>query len=595
MRVHSMLLVLLLVPILCLGQGGLDSSIAERLSEDVGWAGNFSVEYIGVDGENYGLVKVENAEMFIVKINDEGDVSLVVDSEIIDNVLNLRVRQGLGGIIDGISGDIAVFNTSRSGENRCKLSLGIDVGPCSDRDSCLTSCARSQYLCLPMAQGIGWAFVDEIVSFSKASLVIDVDLGEFSTKLNLFESENTGSLPKESLLTDILAQVDAINDNKFFNSYTMGGYDFCSKINYRTDSIGSARTKLGILKTRLLSTNETRTVRDGIITRTQEGIDVIESARKEELALLEEIKTNASMEFVLVYGSGANMTQVIISSGVENRIESINKSLELILKAENSSNALEEYSSFRNKRVELDSFMDNLIAEFDSLVKLSNECSASLVQGEADITGDMGRERLEQLRKRKDDLDLLIGPPIDASHMGSIKSELNSIKNQIDVLILEDTHADEGNGDNLIYGAVAVILILAAGIGYWLVKTKKVDVGFLKKLRPTKKAGERQVADEKKAPIPIHKTPTVSGYHGKLVSRGGVYRSSIRITVKGKDNLPVPEGTVVEFKASDGVITPSAITKKGIVFARMAFKKKPKCVTVTVTALGIKKIAKIDF
>lgn len=574
------------------------ASVGQRLSEDLGWEGNFSVTYIGIEGRNYGLVRENATEMFVVWIRDDS-VSIITDSDTVDLVLRTRQRHGFSDKIEEIRGYMMAFNQSRNAERECKISLGIDVAPCSDRDSCLKSCARSQYLCLPMAQGIGWSFVDEIVEFSKATLVMDVNLGDFSSGIDLFANEESNSLPSKALLDDVLKQVETIQKNDLFGVYTGGGYEFCSLIPYREDAILDAKARLDELNASFSANDSLVAVRNRIIKNTRGMMDAVQASIDNEKALLEDIKTNASKEFATAYETSTNLSQTVISKNLEERLAAVNKSLEGVMLSENSTQAAKEYLVFKNKKNELMNYTTGLVREFDSLIALSNLCSSSLIEADANITSSSAKTRFDQLRKRKEELDVMMGPPVDENYIGSIKAELNSIKNQARVLALEDS-ADAGGGVDYTYLVAALlVLVVFGGVGY-LVKTKRVSVAPLNALSPDKKTEpaakrEEPLQDGTKEPAPTKKTPPASQYYGKLVLRGGAYRSSIRISVRGKGGERVPDGTTVKFFVSEGAITPSAVTKNGVVYARMAFKNKPTSANVTVSTMGIEKIARITF
>ncbi len=569
----------------------LNQTIADVLATELGWGKNFSVRYVWSEGENYGIILHNSTETFMVKIVDQ-NVTVVLDNKTVESVLKSRRREGLTTVIDGIRADITLFNKSKTSERECKLSLGLDAGPCSDRDSCLKTCARSQYLCLPMAQGIGWPFVDEIVSFSKATLFMDVDLAEFSTALEDFASEKTNKLPKKALLQDIVMQIGEVTSNKLFAEYTGDGYEYCSEIPYRKDSVINAQNKLDELTSLFTSNDGIVVVQQSIINNTKEQLSIVWASRNAEKKLLEQIRTNASMEFARIYEKSKNTTEVVISPDVDNRITYINSTFEKIMLAKNSTEAYERYIVFKNSTYNLESKLKNLIISFDGLIDTNNKCSTALVLAESQVTSEENKKKLEQLNERKDRLDSLMGPPIVEANMGSIKTELKSITAQADLLGFQDNRADDVGIDYTFIGLALGAVIVIAVFG-WLIKEKKVDIPGVGKSSPK----QPEVGEKKETPVatPKYTKPTVSQHMGKLTMRGGAYRSSIRITVKDKDGQPVADGSHVMFSINEGLITPSTVTRNGVAYARMAFKKKPKGVDIKINAAGIERRAKIKF
>lgn len=606
MRFSFVLAALLVASLFCFAQQDLNSTVAQTLRQELNWTKNYSVYYFPIEGSNYGFVSDNGTEKFLLNVSGDS-VAIISNRTTIDWVLRARNRLLLTDTVYEIGGLITTFNESRALESRCNVILGLDGSPCFDWETCLNkSCVRSQGLCMPTALGYGRPFLESMADYSKATVMLDLDTNEFMRKLSAFAERKTDALPNESALTDMLAQAEDIRSNDLFAPYNNGeGYEFCNPIPYRTDSLQSALEKLRQLKLRLTSDSGLNLTRDYIANQTQARMSYLEGVRKADEARLRAIKETAKTDFALVREIALNASQIVIGPSIDVRMAELNASLDRVLGASNYSVANEEYVKFQNASENTKATISGLVVEFDELVKLSNICSSALIKAETNVTSQTGKMKLEELKRRKEGADALMGPPVDEKYMGSIKADLESVRNQAEELVLEEQGSSSGP-DLMLIGAI-VLAVAVVGGGYYVVKSGKVKVK-LPGLTGQKKAKEEAQSVEKtgakvsaEAAKPVHEQAPDAGkfaparYRVKLIPHGGTYRTRIRSVIKDKDGKLAPDGTVVTFRADSGVITPSATTKDGVVFASMAFNKKPERVTITVMALGAERNAQISF
>ncbi len=621
------LVVMLMGAGLSFAEPDLNASVREVLLKQLSFTGNYSVSFFGLNGENYGLVTYSFAvtngtgtnstnftkteEIFALNVTAEG-VRLIVNETELDSILRARNLWLLTDLLQEIRGDVLVFNQSRELEARCKTSLGLDRALCWDADSCLyRSCVYSQAVCLPFAQGNGKPFLEAMASFSKATVEMDMGLGELMKTLDLFMEKKSDVLPKDSVIPNIEAQVALIGNNALFKAYstTTNGFEFCSPIPYRSDALTSAKSKLAQLKAKLSSDAAINYTRGRIMFETLSRITAIEIANNASRTLLNEIKANATAEVTSTYMTIGNASRIITGETMDERASYLNQTLGRILKMDNVSAARAEYLALVNESRNTKDVVAQYVAEADELVKLSNECSAIITDAELKVKNQANKIRLEDLKARKENLDSLMGPPINEKDLVSTKAGLNSIKNQIGAIIIEEGTPESTGPDYVMIGGIVLALALI-GIVYWLFSSGKLPLG---RKKPPTGINPGQVIEAKPAEQPAMPlasatstevatappvrtaTAPVARYRVKLALRGGAYRTKIKSAVKDKNGNLVPDGTTVAFKADNGAITPSAVTKGGTAYASMVFKQKPVNVTISVTAVGITRSIRIDF
>ncbi|MFH1470780.1 MAG: hypothetical protein ABIF01_03460 [Candidatus Micrarchaeota archaeon] len=191
-----------------------------------------------------------------------------------------------------------------------------------------------------------------------------------------------------------------------------------------------------------------------------------------------------------------------------------------------------------------------------------------------------------------------MGPPVDEKYIGSIRAGLTGIMSQAEAIMLEEGAAVSSGPDYSVIG-IAAAVIVGIGVVYWLFSSGKIKTPFTRARKTPE--GEKPASAGKVGEGGAPKTSagvsdqTVAQYRVRLSLRGGAYRTKVRSIVKDKEGKPVPDGTVVKFRADSGIITPSGITKDGMAYASMAFKEKPKHVTVSVAAVGVERKIRIDF
>ncbi|MFH0817076.1 MAG: hypothetical protein V1909_00405 [Candidatus Micrarchaeota archaeon] len=624
MRFDMALAALLFSAMLCFSETDVNSSIKEVLEKELNFTENYSVSYFGVNGDSYGFITYtyitynvtsngtdanitsiainNTAEVFIVNAS-AGKVLIVTENATVDLLLRARNMWLLTDLVQEIRGDVIAFNQSRELEAKCKTSLGLDRALCWDADTCLyRSCIYSQAICLPFAQGNGKPFLDAMAGFSKATVALDLDTGEFIKALNAFTDKKTAEAPKETPLADMEAQVAAIGNNNLFKAYSgnNNGFEFCLPIPYRKDALVSAKTKLAQLQAKLATDSMINASRNRILSETHRRILALELARNKTQAFLGEIKANASREFALTSAFVAESSKTVFGQNIDDRMMYLNKTLGWILNSSNASAALFEYLAFQNETSATKTSIEGYKKDFNDLLTLSNECTAIFEKADANITSVSGKAELEGLKAKKEGLDVKRGPPIDEKNLVSIKVGLIDIKRQAEALILEEGPVSESRGPDYVVAGAALIAIVLAGTVYWLVQSGKVRLPFMRKggakvLGVEKPAETAEKDSAERALAPAHTQAPVANYRVRLAMQGGAYRTKIRTVVRDSRGNPVPDGTPVAFKADTGVITPSALTHGGTVFASMAFKDKPSGVTISVSALGIERIVKLSF
>ena len=618
------LAVMLLGAGLCAAESDINASIKLVLLKKLNFTENYSVSYFDLNGDNYGFVAytrtitvgtganatkvIKTGEIFALNLST--DVSLIANGTELDSLLRARNRWLMTDLVNEIRGDIVTFNQSRELEAKCKSSLGLDRALCWDADTCLyRSCIYSQAICLPFAQGNGKPFLNAMASFSKATVEIDLGLSEFMRDLNSFAEKKTDSAPKESVITNIEAQVASIRGNSLFVPYssTTDGFEFCTPIPYRTDALSSAKTKLGQLIAKLSSDSTINKTRDTILNETLSRIKAIELANNLDAAYLTRIRANASAEYDSVRRAVENSSGIIAGKTIDERVAYLNKTLERILTIGNSSVALTEYFALVNESANTRDIVAEYVKEVDELVKLSNECSAVLADADLKVKSPAGKARLEEVKARRESLESIMSLPIKEDNIVSAKAGLNSIKNQAGAIIIEEAAPESTGPDYIMIGGVLLALALIGAL-YWLFSSGKLPIGRKKPQAGVKPAQPMEateqpaavqagatIAEATKAPQVRKATAPVVHYRVKLALQGGAYRTKIKSAIKDKNGNPVPDGTTVAFSADTGAITPSAVTKGGTAFASMVFKQKPAGVTISVTAVGITRSIRIDF
>ncbi len=594
MRRTLILAILVMGAFLCSAEPDVNETIGATLAKTLDFRANYSVNYFGSNGENYGFVSYNGTELFIVNISSNGTF-VVSGKESIDSVLRGRNRWLLSDLVYEVVGDIVAFNQSRDIEAKCEVSLGLDRFPCSDPDSCFyKSCIYSQAMCLPYAEGNGKPFLTAMAAFSKATVALDLDTGELMRGLNAFAERRVVFAPSESVIADMEAQVSSISANALFKPYSeaSNGFEFCTPIPYRTDALARAKAKLIQLRTKLASDAELNMSRERIFSETARRLDVIELAQNQNRAILNEIKKNASEVFDSTYAFVKKSSEIIIGESITARVVYLNQSLMRINRTDNLTAAYVEYGALAREAEATKKLVNDDVNEFDELVSLSNDCSAALAVADANITSPDGKVRLSALKSQKDNLDSLMGPPVDETQLGSIRGGLTRLKNEANVLVLEETPVAGAGFDYTMVGG-ALLAFLVIGAAYWIISKNKAPK---KKPAGAKPEGQQEGAKPEPQRKPDNvAAPQVAHYRIRLTMRGGAYRTQLRTVIKdGSGNL-APDGTTVAFKANAGTVTPSATTKNGMAYASMAFKDKPREVAVIVSALGIERAVKISF
>ncbi len=603
MRYSLVFMIVMLGALFCSAQNEVGDIVRDALNRDLNWTENFTVNYFLYNETNYAFVAYNGTETFVVKIMDSGG-AVVWDNDTISLLLKERDTNLLTETVGEIRDLLVTFNQSRAYEANCKVALGLDRAPCTDRNACLRACAYSQYLCLPMAQGIGWTFLDAMAAFYTDALTLDVDSGELFRGIDSFINSSSKTLPNETLITDMSAHAASINSNSLFSAYSSnnGGFEFCTQVPYRTDALDSAKSKLTLVKSRLAANATNNSTRDYIVNQTLVRMRNFEAARARDKGLVESARGNASAEFSAVYKTARNATQLIIGPDIDSGIAELNASLNVIQRSDNASLVMEEYAGFMNKSTALKASINSSLSDFDEIVTLGNIVSSVIAGAERNITSGDGRDALEKLKVRKGQIDAILSKPVDARYLTSLKAELSNMKTRAEAIA--DGEIPSGTeGLNYVIIGAAVAVLAALGVIYWLFSTGRMHFGPLKAGgAPTKADGSAPKAN---APMSmprflggqkpaVSKLPT-SQHKVRLVMKGGAYRTKIRTLIKNKDGNPAPDGTVVRFNTDVGNVTPSAVTKGGLVYASMVFKTKVPSVTVTVTALGVERKAKIIF
>ncbi|MFH1470781.1 MAG: hypothetical protein ABIF01_03465 [Candidatus Micrarchaeota archaeon] len=424
MRFSSAILVLLICGIV-VAEGSLNDSIRGTLAGELNYTDNYSVSFFWAEGENYGFVSnvpvkanaTDNAskasELFAMNLTG-GNVAIIKDNETIEWLLRARNRWLLTDLVEEVRGDIVLFNESRELEAKCKSSLGLDKAACWDVDSCLyRSCIYSQSMCIPFANGNGKPFLEAMAAFSKATVTLDLDTGEFMKALVAFAERKTETPPKESIVADMEVQVSSIIGNNLFKEYSPGnnGYEFCAPIPYRTDALAGAKAKITQIKTKLASDSLINTTRAKIYSETTKRIAALELAANRERTLLGDIKKNATIELEATSAIIKNASQIIVGETISRRLEYLNETVTRIISSENVSEARMEYFALVNESEATKAQMGGYISEFDALVKLSNDCSSLLTRAGMNVTSSEGKMKLEDLKNRKGASMCLWGPP----------------------------------------------------------------------------------------------------------------------------------------------------------------------------------------
>ncbi|MEM2963263.1 MAG: hypothetical protein QXW70_04185 [Candidatus Anstonellales archaeon] len=224
------------------GDEYLDLFIASYLTdnelfsiEDFKLTRNYSVYYfVVINGTQNLIVKkiIDSPSSFVIVQNE---------SEIRDVLFEYYILKGFKKIppneTQKLKEFIISFSKSREpGESRCKKYLGTDLYPCSDRESCFKSCFTP--ICSPLAQGVGWEFIDLIVYFENRTKNLEYLTRDAEMIIERF-SENQSKenfLAVKSILLEINRVATNITTNGIFSVYQI-----CHPVNYDIVSLIKAK------------------------------------------------------------------------------------------------------------------------------------------------------------------------------------------------------------------------------------------------------------------------------------------------------------------------------------------------------------------
>lgn len=106
--------------------------------------------------------------------------------------------KAFGRVHGGIA---ATSNSSKAGEDKCRILLGTDTHECTDFDSCQKACYSVTSFCQVVALGAGRAFVDIIWNFENDSRLLSEAYAREQAAFEAFEQNSSSNASTDYLLS----------------------------------------------------------------------------------------------------------------------------------------------------------------------------------------------------------------------------------------------------------------------------------------------------------------------------------------------------------------------------------------------------------
>jgi len=574
-----------------------------------------NVSVMQIKDTNYYLVNISGRESLFV-FSRRNETIMISDVNQTKEILKLEYMEEYDNATSNILDLVALFNTERKSERKCKEWLGIDKRSCLDYEAggtCYKACAPLP-ACYDSLLMWSFDFLKETYNFNLKSEELTLSLNQFSLEIQRYRESNYSLPANDSYLIRAENAASALSSSKMAKTISEGGFEFCEPITFNQSALQKASLMLGSLTAR----NEILKAK----TRAESIIELsgkrVEWRRKNLLELQGRIEeTKKEIEKLKIESS---ISRIMNDDRLNYYIKEFNSQKQDALKLDDLQelkSSLEVLKSIKNNSAEREG---ELKKRFAALVMQNNECSELLLRSK---NGALMFKKLE-------DIETKIKFPLTENDARDLQKKIYGITQEI------PPNAEEMPLIIWVIGGFAVaglmlyaILAVKRRFGGMKIKTKMSQQAAVETTakKDETKVDEKERGKEKAAEVKEN-GPEGMGVLKKLESdsdrekelrEGGVRLAekreeikrqlesviaekeghletivSVKVNAKGGDM--VADGTQVGFSATQGEITPQTLTKNGVAYAILKFSKKPEGdVFVIVTAKDFKRKIRLPF
>ncbi|VVC01650.1 Uncharacterised protein [uncultured archaeon] len=275
----ALLLALLLLPALFAAQTPLQKFLNSSFEPDQ----SVSAQPLASPGQYY-LVSAGGLEAYVV---DGSSGSAVLDRARLVEILSddSRSKSGLDAKASAALGlDEEIASAKDAGEKKCMQYLGLDMHPCSDRESCIRSCFSVPQCSAGPLYSDG--FLEAFMEWNAGRQRFDSLLMSYSDSQEKMLEDASLIDQKAALLSELSALSANLSKNAIFLNRSDEGcggggtvrcYEYCPKVNYSASRIDAGRQNLASLKSALASLQSQPVRAEGILNRSLQNDNYLSS------------------------------------------------------------------------------------------------------------------------------------------------------------------------------------------------------------------------------------------------------------------------------------------------------------------------------
>lgn len=257
---------------------------------------------------NYALVTADGVEAYVA---DAGTGTAVKDRQRLQEILSAdtKNRRGFASKLSLALGlDEAVLAAKKNDEEKCVQYLGLEMHPCTDRESCIISCFS-----VPQCSGgplYSDGFLEAFMDWNAIRQRFDSLILAYSNRQERMADDASAIDQKIAILDELSPLASNLSKNPIFLNRSDEGcsgggvarcYEYCPKVDYSAEKIAAGRQNLAGLKSALESLHRQGLRAEGILNRSEQNDAYLSSRGRDyeefRLDMLQQIRNlNESAE-----------------------------------------------------------------------------------------------------------------------------------------------------------------------------------------------------------------------------------------------------------------------------------------------------------